>query len=100
VPVQPAQVPAHCTAKTWARFTAKIVPPRVVVLHQTCDEPSCTRPDHLRAGSQAKDLASSAGWRHTGRADRRGMAGADPGHPVRPDRRLGPATPAGSTGRR
>jgi len=26
VPVQPAEVPAHCIAKTWARFTAKIVP--------------------------------------------------------------------------
>jgi len=53
------------------------LPPRVVVMHQSCDEPSCTRPDHLRAGSQAENLASaagrdrSAGWRHTGRADRR-----------------------------
>ena len=26
MPVQPAQVPAHRAAKTWARFTAKIVP--------------------------------------------------------------------------
>jgi len=32
----------------------------VVVLHQSCDEPSCTRPDHLRAGSQAEDLAGAA----------------------------------------
>jgi len=44
-------------------------------------QPSCTRLDHLRAGSQAENLASaagrdrSAGWRPTGRADRRGMAG-------------------------
>ncbi len=49
------------------------LPPQVVV-HQTCDEPSCTRLDHLRAGSQAENLASaagrdrSAGWRHTGRS--------------------------------
>ncbi len=100
VPVQPVEVPAHCTAKTWARCTAKIVPtlgchfwvgaladdgygrftggtvrtwrfrctahhgplpPQVVVMHQSCDEPSCTRPDHLRAGSQAENLASAAG---------------------------------------
>ena len=50
-------------------------------MQQCCDEPSCTRLDHLRAGSQAENLASaadrdrSAGWRHTGRADRRGIAG-------------------------
>ncbi len=91
-----------CTAKTWARFTAKIVPtpgchywvgaladdgygrftangrtvgasrflwtahhgplpPQAVVMHQSCDEPSCTRLDHLRAGSQAENLASAAG---------------------------------------
>jgi len=89
-------VPAHCTAKTWPRFTAKIVPtpgchywvgapaddghgrftangrtvrasqflwtahhrplpPQVVVLHQSCDEPSCTRPDHLRAGEPDRE---------------------------------------------
>jgi len=147
VPVQPVEVPAHCTAKTWARCTAKIVatpgchywvgaladdghgrstanggtvaawrflwtahhgplPPQVVVLHQSCEQPSCARLHHLRAGSQAEDLASAAGrdrcagWRHTGRPDRRGMAGAVPGHPVRPDRRLRPATPAGSAGGR
>jgi len=103
VPVQPVEVPAHCTAKTWARCTAKIVPtpgchywvgalaadgyrrftanggtvgawrfrwtahhgplpPQVVVMvrHQSCDQPSCTRPGHLRAGSQAENLASAA----------------------------------------
>jgi len=27
VPVQPVGVPVHCTAKTWARFTAKVVVP-------------------------------------------------------------------------
>jgi len=117
VPVRPVEVPAHCTAKTWARFTAKIVPtpdchywvgaladdgygrftanggtvgawrflwtahhgplpPQEVVMHHSCDQPSCTRPDHLRAGSQTENLASAAsrdrcaGWRHTGRADR------------------------------
>ena len=127
VPVQPVEVPAHCTAKTWARCTAKIVPtpgchfwvgavaddgdrrctvnggavraarflwttyhgplpPQEVVMHQSCDQPSCTRPDHLRAGRQAKNLASAAGrdrcagWRHTGRADRRGMADRPDGH--------------------
>ena len=134
VPVRPVEVPAHCTAKTWARFTAKIVPtpgchywvgaladdgygrftanggavracrflwtthhgplpPQVVVMHQTCDEPSCTRLDHLRPGSQAENLASAAS-----RAPRRGggtPAGpsgegwpAGPGHPGRPGRRL------------
>ena len=46
-------------------------------MHQSCEQPSCTRADHLRAGNQAENLASaagrdrSAGWRHTGRADRR-----------------------------
>jgi len=101
LPVQPVEVPAHRTAKTWARFTAKIVPtpgchfwagaladdgdgqftanggtvrawrflwpahhgplpPQEVVLHQSCDQPSCTRLDHLRAGSQAENLASAA----------------------------------------
>jgi len=37
------------------------LPPQEVVLHQSCDEPSCTRPDHLRAGGQAENLASAAG---------------------------------------
>ncbi len=52
-----------------------------MVLHQVCHEPSCARLDHLLAGSQAENLASAAGrdrcagWRHTGRARRRGMAG-------------------------
>jgi len=63
-------------------------------MHQSCDQPSCTRLDHLRAGSQAENLASAAGrdrcagWRHTGRADRRADGRPVPGHPVRPDRRL------------
>jgi len=68
------------TVRAWRfRWTAHHgpLPPQVVVMHQSCDEPSCTRPDHLRAGSQTENLASaagrdrSAGWRHTGRADRR-----------------------------
>ncbi len=129
-PVQPVEVAAHCTAKTWARCTAKIaptpgchfwvgaladdgygrftvnggtvraarflwtthhgpLPPQVVVMHQSCDEPSCTRLDHLWAGSHAENLASaagrdrSAGWRHTGRADRRwdGRCGPGPSGP-------------------
>ncbi len=92
VPVQPVEVPAHCTAPTWARFTAKIVPvpgchfwvgaladgrtvwasrfpvdraPRpagtaLVVMRMICDGPSCTRLDHLRAGSQTENLVSAA----------------------------------------
>ncbi len=50
-------------------------------MHQSCDEPSCNRLDHLRAGRQAENLASAASrdrsavWRPTGRAGRRGMAG-------------------------
>ncbi len=54
-------------------------------MHQSCEQPSCTRADHLRAGNQAENLASaagrdrSAGWRHTGRADRAALtAGYDP----------------------
>ena len=68
------------------------LPPRVVVMHQSCNQPSCTRLDHLRAGGQSEDLASAAGrdrccgWRLTGRADRRADGRTVPGHPVRPDR--------------
>ena len=56
------------------------LPPNTVVMHQVCDESSCVRLADLRAGSQAENLATAArrdrssGWRHTGRADRRGMA--------------------------
>jgi len=56
------------------------LPPNTVVMHQVCDEPSCMRLADVRAGSQAENLATAArrdrssGWRHTGRADRRGMA--------------------------
>ena len=56
------------------------LPPTTVVMHQVCDEPICVRLADLRAGSQAENLATAArrdrssGWRHTGRADRRGMA--------------------------
>jgi len=56
------------------------LPPNTVVMHQVCDEPSCVRLADVRAGSQAENLATAArrdrssGWRHTGRADRRGMA--------------------------
>ena len=145
LPVQPAQVPAHCTAKTWARFTAKIVPtpdchywvgapaydghgrftangrtvracrflwtahhgplpPQEVVLHQSCNQPSCTRPGHLRAGSQTENLASAASRDRTAAVAAHRPRGPArrwpvPVHPVRPDRRLPPATPAGSAGR-
>jgi len=59
----------------------------------------------LSAAGSADELMAmvarrSAGWRHTGRADRRADGRPGPGHPVRPDRRLPPATPAGSAGRR
>jgi len=37
------------------------LPPQVVVMHRSCDEPSCTRLDHLWTGSHAENLASAAG---------------------------------------
>jgi len=145
VPVQPVEVPAHRTAKTWARFTAEIVPtpgchywvgaladdgygrftanggavracrflwtthhgqlpPQVVVMHQTCDEPSCTRLDHLRAGEpdrepgQRRQPSAAPRWRHTGRAERRGMAGRS--RPSGPPWPAATATAAGGAGRR
>ena len=59
----------------------------------------------LSAAGSADELMAmverrTAGRRHTGRADRRADGRPGPGHPVRPDRRLPPATPAGSDGHR
>ncbi len=57
-----------------------LVPASLVVMHEPCDEPSCARPDHLVAGTQAENLTAAARrdrvsnrwlW---GAADRRGMA--------------------------
>jgi len=63
----------------WTAYHGPL-PANTVVMHQVCDDPSCVRLADLRAGSQAENLATAArwdrssGWRHTCRADRRGMA--------------------------
>lgn len=60
--------PAEAAHRVAYRLFVGPIPPGMVVMHR-CDNPPCVRPDHLRVGTQAENLAD---MRAKGRAPKPG----------------------------